>query len=322
MSGRLPAPCAMLGLGPWLPNPQPSSGRVGKIMRRTLASETPRPAAGREDTASDFGHWLTRDLRTKGAITPEPVSTERLRLPDGAVESEAAPEFSRWLLADLRPRNSSLPPVDSLAPQTVHAAPSLPSEPPDAALDAPDLDAPDVGAPDVGAPDLDAQDLAVLPPRRRTVQRYGRHAAVVLLLLGSLGLVARLGFGPARPEVSAPAAEAPGVAAAAALPLPAAEVVEVIDEPDPAALPATPPNRHSTSVTTAAAVSAPELPESLVPRGRRTGSAIARFADLPIPTLSRLAKDERQDTHEHDATVRAAAKHSSVRPATAASSSP
>jgi hypothetical protein len=220
-------------------------------------------------------------------------------LPESVVVSGAAPEFSRWLLADLRPRNSSLPPVDSLAPQTVHEEPSLQSDSPDVTLG--------------------AEDLAVLPPRRRTVQRYGRHAAVVLLLLGSLGLVARLGLGPARQVASVPAAEAPAVAVAAALPPP---VVEVVDEPDPAPSAAPPPNRHSTPVSTPAAAPAPDVPESLVPRGRRSGSAIARFADLPIPTLSRLAKDERQDTHEHDATVRAAAKRSPARAATAASSSP
>jgi hypothetical protein len=266
------------------------------MMRRTLASESPRPGAGREDTASDFGSWLTRDLRTKGA-TPEPASTERVKLPASVALNEPGAEFSRWLLADLRPRNSSPPPVDSLAPQTVHEELGIQSPPPDVALD--------------------DQDLAVLPRRRQNLRRYGKHAAALLLLLGSLGLVARFSFGPGgRQQASVPAAEAPAMAAAP-LPPPAAEAVQVVDEPEPVVPVAQTPGRHSTPVSTSSAVPESGLPDSLVPRGRRSGSAIARFADLPSPTLSRLAKGEQQDAHQHDAAVRAAAKRPLARPAAA-----
>src|SRR3954462_6420439 len=108
----------MLRIGPWLPDPQRYLGASWEMMRRTLASESPRPGAARDDTASDLGRWLTRDLHPKGAV-PEPASTERVKLTGSGVVSEPAAEFSRWLLADLRPRNSSPPPVDSFAPQLV-----------------------------------------------------------------------------------------------------------------------------------------------------------------------------------------------------------
>jgi hypothetical protein len=40
-------------------------------------------------------------------------------------------------------------------------------------------------------------------------------------------------------------------------------------------------------------------------RGRRAGDAIARFADLPLSTQAKLAREERQKARTHDASARA-----------------
>src|SRR4051812_17504779 len=97
-------------------------------MRRTLFSDVPRssdapsepaPASGVEEGPTDFGRWLTHDLRPKGAPSQPPAIEERPSQPPTVVipVPEQA-ELANWLLRDLRPRSSAPPDagvrVDSL----------------------------------------------------------------------------------------------------------------------------------------------------------------------------------------------------------------
>jgi hypothetical protein len=286
------------------------------VMRRNLLSEIPRSTpsndlegkdwhgggTGSSDT-TDFGRWLTRDLRHKGSN--EPRSRERVRLPASVVVAEPESDFARWLRTDLRPRNSSLPPhefataeaigpaayaivsaADSFGPQTIEEPPM--EEPPlqeelaPAALPSETL--------------LQEEDLAVLPSRRRRGgARRWPALALLLVLLCFVGGVALWG---GRDTSSISAAPLPPPAVAAAEPAPAAP--EATEPPVPAAPVA---QKHHGSKPEAER----QLPPPMAP-GRGNGPSVGRFADLPLPTLSRLAKDERQQTGDRDAKARAAGK--------------
>jgi hypothetical protein len=186
------------------------------------------------------------------------------------------------LLQDLRPRHSQAPeaaphsvslPPDSLVPHAVSEVPSapLPASLPPASLD--------------------DEDLAVLPSRRGAgLRTRWRHAVVLAALLTLAGALIWVGMAP-------PAEQAAGeVAAAASAPMMAAplppppppEGMELEAEPLPEAAPAAASRGHASEDDFD-----PESDER-GPRGRRAGDAIARFADLPGATLSRLARDERQ----------------------------
>jgi hypothetical protein len=60
--------------------------------------------------------------------------------------------------------------------------------------------------------------------------------------------------------------------------------------------------RHASGT---AAPSEPGVPDLPGHAGRRAGDAIARFADLPSPTLSKLAREERQKIRERETRARA-----------------
>ncbi|HVZ35782.1 MAG TPA: hypothetical protein VG963_25320 [Polyangiaceae bacterium] len=259
--------------------------------------------------ATDFGRWLTRDLRHKGSN--EPRSRERVRLPGSVVVPEPESDFARWLRTDLRPRNGSLPPTefataeamvpavypviatpgsapaaDSFGPHTIEelpiAEPPLEEELAPAALPSETL--------------LQEEDLAVLPSRRRRGgARRWPALALLLVLLCFLGGVALWG-GRDKPNMST--APLPAPVAAAAEPAPAAPDTT---EPPVSATPAAEKHRASK------AAAEPQLSASMA-RGRGNGPSVGRFADLPLPTLSRLAKDEKQRIGERDAQARAAGK--------------
>jgi hypothetical protein len=245
--------------------------------------------------ASELGRWLAQDLRTKGvpseAPPPELPSVHQKRI----VEAEQ-PDNSSWRVPALRARGSSLPP-DSLAPQEVTAA----------------------VAPQPAAPtDLEDEDLAVLPSLAGVPK--ARQPAQALMAVGALLTLAIVGgwwWGRGQivdGESGEVAAAASPHVVGTALPPPAPEVVEEEDELDPAQVPpasvATKPSGSETALDS----TSPEPPrtESLGPRGRRSGDSVARFADLPSPTLSRLSKNERQEARSRDDGVRATVRASSA----------
>jgi hypothetical protein len=159
-------------------------------------------------------------------------------------------------------------PVDSLVPHAVSEAPAP------------------LALRDVA---LDDEDLAVLPSRRRK-RRDWRKVVVLAALLSVAGAVLWVASAPRVQGLAGDAtAAAPAMLAAPLPPPPPSEVMELEQVAPEPALPATPAGPGS-----GAAVSQPEVELSSGRRGRRAGDAVARFADLPSPTLSRLAREEQQ----------------------------
>ncbi len=279
---------------------------------------------------NDFAQWLTRDLRPRGAssalLRSEPPPSERpSRAQPVVITEREEPELASWLRQDLKPRGSlppealnatllgsrwesvappssaqppasSRPPSDSFAPPESLSPESLPPEslqPPSSSLAAPPdslvphavSEAPSALA--LREPELDAEDLAVLPSRRGK-KRDWRKLVVLAALLSVLGAVLWVASGPQSQELSgAAAAAAPAVLTAPLPPPPPSdgELLEPPPEPEPGA-PAVAPGK-------AAAATPAELELDSAPGrgGRRAGDAVARFADLPSPTLSRLARE-------------------------------
>ncbi len=220
--------------------------------------------------------WLLTGLKPRGSVPPDVAVVLQ-----GGMDAPPAAEFLIPAAVEAGVEGS-LPPPDSLMPHAV-------SEPPRAA-----------GAALALAVDgLDADDLAVLPSRRRAGgQPRWRQVAVAALLLGALAVLFWRGRGSQLESAHADAAaNAPQPAEPLPPPPPAQEdIAAPPEEPEPAA-----PQRHASG---AAASSEPELPDLPGRAGRRAGDAIARFADLPPPTLSKLAREERQKIREREARAR------------------
>jgi len=244
--------------------------------------------------ASELGRWLAQDLRTKGAPSeapaPELPSIHQKRIVDAE-----QPDNSSWRVPALRARGSSLPP-DSLAPQEVTAA-----------------DAAQPAAPT----ELEDEDLAVLPSLAGLPK--ARQPAQALMAVGALLTIAIVGgWWWGRGQIvegesgEAAVAASPHVVGTA-LPPPAPEVVEEQDELEPAPVPPASVATKAPGSETALDSALPEAQrkETLGSRGRRSGDSVARFADLPSPTLSRLSKDERQQARSRDDDVRATVRASS-----------
>ena len=268
-------------------------GRRARPKMRPSLTSTLRPKTPSESgtsDAADFGSWLTADLRIKGApvesnappAEPSPESPRTIIVPPPDVEQAA---LANWLTVDLRPRHSQ--PPDSLAPQIMPPSEvAVPSEAP------------------VAAADLEADDLAVLPGRAGGLGRSGakhrRRSAALLALLalglaGVLGVMLRGGRGASSGAefVSAAGPREP----IGALPPPPPTDLPPVVEPEIAPTPRRAYN----------AGAAPELEAEdplLGPRGRNW----ARYADLPSPTLSRLAREERELAKQRDDERRRAAK--------------
>jgi hypothetical protein len=316
--------------------------------RSSEVPSEPAPASHIEEAhleeSSDFGRWLTRDLRAKGTPSQLPPPERPSQLPSVVVAAPEEPALASWLLSGLKPRGS-VPPDVAVAPQRGIATSALAAQaqtpaaaPVEALLIPVDLEAGDAGSlppPDSLMPHavseapraasggtlalqdaLDADDLAVLPSRRRAGgQRRWRQVAVAALLLGILGALFWRGTGA---QVEAARADAAANIPQPAEPLPPPppaqeESAAPAEEPEPA------PAHHASG---APAPGEPDLPELPGRAGRRAGDAIARFADLPPPTLSKLAREERQKIREREARARARKAAGSAVPAAARPESP
>jgi len=252
-------------------------------MRQLSVSIPPAPPG--EAPSSDLGDWLTRDLRAKGSPLPS------ARPPAPNAEERERAELAGWLARDLKPKHSLHPerssvlplapsPQDSLAPQLLPPG-AHPSEAPQALA---------------SARELEEDDLAVLPGRRRK-SRSGSPRKRVALAVGALLLTCAAalnwrGSGTAANFEGAASAAAPDTAAA--LPPPPADVPESV-APEPVPAPA-PGARRS-----AASAEEPGLDD---PRSFLDGLSVRRYADVPSPTLSRLAREQRRRARERDDAVR------------------
>jgi len=249
------------------------------------------PDPGLDTEASHLVRWLALDLRAK-VVPSEPPPPELPSVHQKRIVDAEQPDNSSWRVPELRARGSSLPP-DSLAPQEVATA--LAPEP-------------------TPLPGLDEEDLAVLP--RLAGLPKARQPARALMGVGVLLMISLVGgwwWGRGQivdgQSVDVAAAASSHVVATA-LPPPPPELVEDEAEPD-----LDPPAALTTKTTGSQAASESELLQPRDPRGpqgRRAGDSVARFPDLPSPTLSRLSKDERQEARSRDDSARATVRASSA----------
>ena len=141
--------------------------------RSSEVPSEPAPASHIEET-SDFGRWLTRDLRTKGTPSQPPPSewppVERPGEPPSVViAAPEEPALASWLLSGLKPRASVPPEVAIVSPRAsaTHALPDeapTPEAAPAAALLIPvDVEAGESGS--LPAPDSLMPHAVSEPPR-------------------------------------------------------------------------------------------------------------------------------------------------------------
>jgi hypothetical protein len=156
---------------------------------------------------------------------------------------------------------------------------------------------------------LEEDDLSVLPGRRRAAAGSGRAKLALALLLGLLlvgiGLVVRLGEGPSgNPE----AANDPAA--------PSDNGVLLPPPPEFVAPPSTAEPSAPAHVRRGGAQS--EEPEGPMdprdPRFSLGGPSVRRYADVPSPTLSRLAREQRRLAQERDEALRNAKAAKPVKP--------
>jgi len=204
--------------------------------------------------------------------------------------SPEVPPSARAVPAALRPRATALveaavatsfasTAVDSLAPQAVPPArTSLPVVAPGA---------------------LDDDDLAVLPGRRRAAGSERKKYAFVLL--GALCFAAAIVIGVQQRGASdadggASVASPTDTAAVLPPPPPSAEDLDAVLE-EPADAPAV--QRAGSSGD-----QPDDALDPLDPRNVLGGPSVRRYADVPSPTLSRLAREQRRLARERDDAAR------------------
>jgi hypothetical protein len=279
---------------------------------------------------SALAGWLTRDLVPKHAIRPlasrsvppseapaqrrEPFLKE-VSFTDAAPPAREPARAATALLeapstGDAQPLHGrstqrfaalpdEVPPSKEMAFSAANEAPSS-SEPP-SQREAPPASvvlAPSP-APSALALGLEEDDLAVLPGRRRSSGSRRAKLALGLLLgllLVGIVLVTQLNQGPTDP-LDVTASDTPPSDGVLLPPPPTSDVPLPVPEPERAA-------------AVRRAGSAPAEPEGLMdprdPRFVNGGPNVRRYADVPSPTLSRLAREQRRLARERDEAARAA----------------
>jgi hypothetical protein len=270
------------------------------MKRQILVSADPVRATTPDGSAQgpgELGRWLTHELRAKGAPSRPPRALESSRSAQAELAELRSEQvvLARWLTSDLR-RRPSTPSSESIPPATPPSGNAPSSVLATGAL-GPPLIAPEQAL-SLARGELDADDLSVLPPRRRArVRGHGRVFLLVAALLSALGLFA-FRRGADGGAVEAELAGQPQAAVGALLPPPPSDAPVAL-EPEPTLALAAPAARRS--------ITAPEpesAPDPNDPRGRLGGPSVARFPDLPSPTLSRLADDELEQARERAAMTR------------------
>jgi hypothetical protein len=282
-----------------------------------LSSPPSSPSAPPPSQAEVLAGWLTQDLTPKNSLLPRasvppserPMAARSSPVPTPAVSVPAAPmpavSFPESPFRDVRGSEPPAPLSSPLPPVAVAAAPSA-AAPPVAAHVAIDSLAPQVVTPDppslpVVAPvGLDDDDLAVLPGRRRAEGSDRKKYAFVLL--GALCFAAAIGVGIRQRsggDTGAAASLGSPTDVTGALPPPPPSAEELLATPEPPAQ--APPRR---------AKGGSEEPEDaldpLDPRNALGGPSVRRYADVPSPTLSRLAREQRRLARERDEAKRKA----------------
>lgn len=282
-------------------------------------------AAPAPSEAEVLASWLARDLTPKNSLRPRgsappsaPVSA-----PLSVAQGHPAPSS--------RPPAANVPPPaplplspfrdvrDSEAPLALpqplprlEAPPVLPQPLPrlDATprVEAATLDSlapqevPEPAALPVVAPaSLDEDDLAVLPGRRRAAGSDRKKYAFVLLGVLCFAAAIVVGFNQrAGSDAAGAASLASPTDVGAALPPPPPSADDVPAAPEPA--PEAPRARRAGAPS--------EEPDDgldpLDPRNMIGGPSVRRYADVPSPTLSRLAREQRRLQRERDEAVRKA----------------
>jgi hypothetical protein len=223
--------------------------------------------------------WLLDGVKPRGSVPPEALSATLLA---SKWESVVPPRSA------LAPSGALLP-VEALAPAAVPASEALQLAPLDSLVPHAVTEPPPALA--LRDPQLDEEDLAVLPSRRGK-KRDWRKLVVLAALVSVAAAVLWVSRGSRVEQLADTAATAAPAMMAAPLPPPPpseAELGAAPAEPEPStAAPAA-------GASAAAVAAEPALDPAPGRRGgRRAGDAVARFADLPSPTLSRLAREEQQ----------------------------
>jgi hypothetical protein len=292
------------------------------------------PSAGSAPPPSEaevLAGWLAQDLTPKNSLRPRGSAPPSERpaparpaavppaapflaaalpaaaLPAAALPGAALPAVPSFPASPFRDvRDSELPaPVASPPPPT--AARVEVAAPPPAAPAAVDSLAPQTVTPDppslpvVAPASLDDDDLAVLPGRRRGEGSDRRKYAFVLL--GVLCFAAAIGVGiTQRGSGDAGAAASMGAPTdvGGALPPPPPSADDLLAAPEPAPEPQ-PARRAKTG-----SEEPDDALDPLDPRNAVGGPSVRRYADVPSPTLSRLAREQRRLQRERDEAKRKA----------------
>jgi hypothetical protein len=302
-----------------------------------LASPPPSEQSGApQRERNSLAGWLARDLVPKHAVRPlasrsvppseapaqrrEPFLKE-VSFTDAAPPAREPARAATALLeapstGDAQPLHGrstqrfaafpdEVPPSKEMAFSAANAAPSW-SEPPSQREAPLQTEAPPASvvlapspAPSALALGLEEDDLAVLPGRRRSSGSRRAKLALGLLLgllLVGIVLVTQLNQGPTDP-LDVTASDTPPSDGVLLPPPPTSDVPLPVPEPERAA-------------AVRRAGSGPSEPEGLMdprdPRFVNGGPNVRRYADVPSPTLSRLAREQRRLARERDEAARAA----------------
>jgi hypothetical protein len=287
-----------------------------------LSSPPSSASAPPPSEAEVLAGWLTQDLTPKNSLLPRasvppserPMAARLSPVPMPAASVPAAPMPVSFPASPFRDVRGSEPPgpLSSLLPPAEVPVVAVAAALPAAALPAAAHVAVDSLAPQVVTPDppslpvvapvgLDDDDLAVLPGRRRAEGSDRKKYAFVLL--GALCFAAAIGVGiRQRGGGDAGAAASMGsptdVTGALPPPPPSAEELLATPEPPPAEAP---PRRAK-----AGSEEPDDALDPLDPRNALGGPSVRRYADVPSPTLSRLAREQRRLARERDEAKRKA----------------
>jgi hypothetical protein len=308
-----------------------------------LSSPPSAESAPPPSEAEVLAGWLTQDLTPKNSLRPRASGPPSERLPASgrvsapppaavslpavslpAVSLPAAPSrtmpspavssppvsFPASPFRDVRGSEPPPPAASHMPPRARSPLPPAPVEvavAPSAAPAAADSLAPQVVTPDppslpvVAPAALDDDDLAVLPGRRRAEGSDRKKYAFVLL--GVLCFAAAIGVGIRQrggSDASAAGSLGSPTDVSGALPPPPPSADDLLAAPEP------PPEAKPPRRATAGSDEPDDALDPLDPRNALGGPSVRRYADVPSPTLSRLAREQRRLQRERDEAKRKA----------------
>ena len=302
----------------------------------------PPPEPGHGAPRDSLGDWLRRDLRPKnstpprdsllpldslpprdsllsrGSFAPRDSLLPRDSLPPAASPFSVVPPnaVSPFALAApqdnwLEEEAAMLTTPAGLAALVPASAPPAVEEPAPGDSEGEALDASNPGAPEpsLASRDLDDDDLSVLPGRRKTRAAGRRKPALLLLGLLFLGGVL-IGTALLSRRDDGSATDAGNTAAAAS-----PDMAGVLLPPPPTTAPLPEPIEPERTPRARGAAAAPEEDPGLAdPRSFLGGPSVRRYADVPSPTLSRLASEQRKRARQREEAARQAKQSKPAKP--------